>query len=551
MPSIDAEAVAAGIRAILLPPEDTISPRKVLLSHPKLLYHFYRSRDFAPVWVQSFEPSSPMGKFLAVLEHVDEHGLDPAMYGSERISRLRSSFLSAPSAADSVLPLLDVAISDAAISLDTDLRAGVFAPMDLYPENFNLPVKPRRSSASVLAAVDIAEHFRTIAPRNGRYTSLQNALRLLRQMARGDTLETIPFPGGKIEPGQHATILGRIDRRIRFLRQLRLGGSPPLPENAFTSRYDAKGYTVYDSALVENVKEFQRNHGLLDDGVIGERTVKMLNMPLAERIRLVRLNLERCRWLNFPDTGSYVRINIPEFYLHAVHDDRTVERIKVCLGMRYTVVIRGHRPMNYQTPMTWGYISAIVLNPPWYVPPSIAARETYYAALKDSTYLRRHNYRIVRGDSVLRSGSIRLKEYDPNNLPFRFVQGPGEANALGRIKFVFDNPFGIYLHDTPKRKPFTYATRTVSHGCIRVEEPMRLLSFLLTPRDRWTLDSVRQYLDRTQATKTFSLARKTPIYIDYMTVWVDTDGVIQFRDDVYGKNRVLAHAFAALPGAKW
>jgi murein L,D-transpeptidase YcbB/YkuD len=219
--------------------------------------------------------------------------------------------------------------------------------------------------------------------------------------------------------------------------------------------------------------------------------------------------------------------------------------------MRYRVSVKGHRPMNYQTPIVSGEISSLILNPPWNVPSSIATRETYYQALKDSTYLRRHRYRVIRRDSVIHSTSIKWRDHDPDNLPFRFVQDPGEGNALGRIKFMFANPFNIYLHDTPKRKPFTYATRTVSHGCIRVEEPMRLMAFLLKSHGSWSTQSVQDYLNRSRSTKTVILEDKVPVYVDYVTAWVDERHVIQFRDDVYGKDGQLARAFAEHSGGAW
>jgi L,D-transpeptidase YcbB len=186
-----------------------------------------------------------------------------------------------------------------------------------------------------------------------------------------------------------------------------------------------------------------------------------------------------------------------------------------------------------------------VLNPTWSVPPSIATRETYYQALKNPNYLSRNGYRVYRNDTLVDPNSIDWKKYKAEKLPFRFVQRPGEGNALGKIKFIFDNPFDIYLHDTPKRKPFGYATRTVSHGCIRLEKPMELVRFLFEGHSVWSPESIRDYIANTSTTKNVMLDYKVPIWVDYFTCWVDDDGRIQFRDDVYSKDNKLKKAMAA------
>ncbi len=549
-PEADADKVSDGLKKLFESADDTNSRPPLDFTDYRLLRSVYAGRDFEPVWTRSFEESSRLDALVSILQRVDEHGLEPAAYHLPLILRLRDAFMQSAPGSHDALPLLDVALSDAAVRLEADLRYGLFDPKTVHFGDYNLPRPQKRYKADALFAEDVAAHFRSAAPSDPRYADLQNALRRLRSM-ENDRIAPIPSPGGKIEPGQNSDILGHVERRIKYLDQLRITEIPPLPESSFSSRYDTRGYTRYDSVLADEVREFQRKHGLLDDGILGDRTIKAMNMPMRDRIRTLRLNLERVRWLPLPDNGAYVRVNVPEFYLYAVRDGVREVRTKVCTGMRYRVSVKGHRPMNYQTPIVSGEISSLILNPPWNVPSSIATRETYYQALKDSTYLRRHRYRVIRRDSVIHSTSIKWRDHDPDNLPFRFVQDPGEGNALGRIKFMFANPFDIYLHDTPKRKPFTYASRTVSHGCIRVEEPMRLMAFLLKGHSSWSTQSVQDYLDRSRSTKTVILENKVPVYVDYVTAWVDERHVIQFRDDVYGKDGQLARAFALHSGGAW
>jgi len=502
-PEADADKVSDGLKKLFESADDTNSRPPLDFTDYRLLRSVYAGRDFEPVWTRSFEESSRLDALVSILQRVDEHGLEPAAYHLPLILRLRDAFMQSAPGSHDALPLLDVALSDAAVRLEADLRYGLFDPKTVHFGDYNLPRPQKRYKADALFAEDVAAHFRSAAPSDPRYADLQNALRRLRSM-ENDRIAPIPSPGGKIEPGQNS-----------------------------------------------DMREFQWKHGLLDDGILGDRTIKAMNIPMRDRIRTLRLNLERVRWLPLPDNGAYVRVNVPEFYLYAVRDGVREVRTKVCTGMRYRVSVKGHRPMNYQTPIVSGEISSLILNPPWNVPSSIATRETYYQALKDSTYLRRHRYRVIRRDSVIHSTSIKWRDHDPDNLPFRFVQDPGEGNALGRIKFMFANPFDIYLHDTPKRKPFTYASRTVSHGCIRVEEPMRLMAFLLKGHSSWSTQSVQDYLDRSRSTKTVILENKVPVYVDYVTAWVDERHVIQFRDDVYGKDGQLARAFALHSGGAW
>jgi murein L,D-transpeptidase YcbB/YkuD len=200
--------------------------------------------------------------------------------------------------------------------------------------------------------------------------------------------------------------------------------------------------------------------------------------------------------------------------------------------------------MNYETPQLHGTLTYLVLNPLWNVPHSIAIRETYYQALKDPSYLLRNNYKVYVKDSLVNPLSVEWSKVNPEKIPFRFVQGAGRGNALGRIKFMFYNDFDVYLHDTPKRMPFRNASRAVSHGCVRIEEPMAFVKFLLEGHSTWNPTKIQAYLNQTQEGKIVFLERKVPIFIDYVTAWVDEAGRIQLREDVYGKDRVLKEAFA-------
>ncbi len=150
-----------------------------------------------------------------------------------------------------------------------------------------------------------------------------------------------------------------------------------------------------------------------------------------------------------------------------------------------------NRPDDWETPQIFGQVTYLVLNPTWTVPPSIIKEEIYHEVMKDSTYLMKKNFKVFRGGKEVNVESVNLKKYAQNKIPFSFVQDPGAGNALGKIKFMFRNKFGIYLHDTPTRGPFSNSVRAVSHGCIRVEKPFQLAEYLLQGNSKWNIDYIK------------------------------------------------------------
>ena len=546
-PDVDIERLRHAIRLHLTPPSDSGNTGIGKYENDGILYRFYSENDATPVWTKSFVNTTRIDTLMHFLEMSYEHGLQPVYYDVANIVKLRKQFLESTENGGEgdydALAKLELALSGAALIYASHMRYGVLNPLSVFPNDYFHRVEVRRIDDAALRAGDhIGSYLRGLQPQGPRYALLISALRRLRSLQRTGPVTPIVSTDKKIEPGKHTAVLGAVERRIKYLSQLRIDDNPLRPEADFTSKYDALGYTQYDSMLVDRVKEFQRRNGLLDDGVLGDRSFKAMNLTHDERINQVSIAMERMRWLRMPDSGKYIRVNVPEFYLYAVDNGVTAVGMKVCVGMRYSVYVKGQPGKNYQTPMVSGKMNYIVLNPTWSVPPSIATRETYYQALKDSTYLQRHGYRVLLNNEDVHSTSIKWKDYKPDKLPFRFVQRPGEGNALGRIKFVFENAFDIYLHDTPKRKPFTFASRTVSHGCIRIEQPMRMLDFLLKDHSSWFPQSVTDYLAASRTTKWITLEKKVPVFVDYITVWVDEQGTIQFRDDVYGKDGRIAIA---------
>ena len=347
-----------------------------------------------------------------------------------------------------------------------------------------------------------------------------------------------------------------------------------------TSTVRIKDFTAYDTLLVNSVKHFQRVNGLNDDGVIGKNTIEHLNTTPQDYINKIKLNLERFRWNNYTDTAQYVLVNIPDFRLFIYENGKAIFTSKVCVGRKrpssYEKQLERYKktrhwedkPEDWQTPITNGELFYLVLNPTWSVPESIIREEIFQKVSKDSNYLIDHNFKVYLDTSEVDPAKITLNDLSAKEIPYKIVQGPGAGNALGKIKFIFPNRFGIYLHDTPTRPPFKYSNRAVSHGCIRVENPMPLAEFLLKNHPKWNIDflkieigqkvedkskiaeykknrnKLRKDAEDEKTTEVY-LSRKVPVFIDYYTAWVDENGEINFRDDVYNLDKILMEYLTA------
>ena len=259
-----------------------------------------------------------------------------------------------------------------------------------------------------------------------------------------------------------------------------------------------------------------------------------------------------------------------------MQNEEELFNIKVCVGRKrpanYKEQLKVYKrtknqqnkPDDWETPNMYGEISYLVLNPTWNVPNSIIREEILRKVTEDSTYLESRNFKVYKDGVELNLDEVNSSEFSADTIPYRIVQDSGPGNALGKIKFMFSNRFGIYLHDTPSRRPFTYSNRAVSHGCVRVEKPLQLAEFILRDHSKWNIDYLKieigqrvddksivsEYYHKRSAlrnrkdssenkTTELILEKKIPLFIDYYTAWVDDKGAINFRDDIYRRDKVL------------
>jgi murein L,D-transpeptidase YcbB/YkuD len=287
---------------------------------------------------------------------------------------------------------------------------------------------------------------------------------------------------------------------------------------------------------VNAVKHFQMRHGLEPDARLGRATAAQLNTPLSHRIRQLQLTLERWRWVPHSFPRPPIVVNIPEFKVRALKDSYGTElEMKVVVGNAY-----GH-----QTPVFPAELSSVIFRPYWNVPISIQRKELLPKLNRDPSYLVKNRYQVVTArDTVVSEGVVDdalLKQLRSGVLRLRQVPGP--ENALGLIKFVFPNDYDVYMHGTPAMKLFSKYRRDFSHGCIRVENPVQLATWVFRDMPEWTPERIIETMngDKTLHVK---LDRAIPVLIVYATAVVLENGEVRFFEDIYGQDARLDQLLA-------
>ena len=263
----------------------------------------------------------------------------------------------------------------------------------------------------------------------------------------------------------------------------------------------------YDTASFRAVKTFQRRMGLSIDGVIGARMIQELNVTPKQRIQQILVNMERARWMPQEKDTNYIMVNIPEYKMHVYDSGKLMFDMNVIVGKstNSTVIFNGN-------------LKYIVFSPYWNVPVSIVQKEIVPAMKKDKNYLIKTNMEIT-GTS--------------NGLPV-IRQKPGANNSLGLVKFLFPNSYDIYFHDTPNRELFNVSSRSFSHGCIRIGEPKKFAQYLLRADTAtiWKSNVIDSSM-HLQKERWVTLKKTIPVFIVYFTAWVDKNGLLNFRKDIY------------------
>jgi L,D-transpeptidase YcbB len=464
---------------------------------------FYGARDYAPLWTQSGGLSENARGAIARLRDAASDGLNPADYPVPDFAAATS-----PDAlADAELKLTSSVLDYARQAQSGRMHWSQVSGDIQYPEH---PTDPTEVLTNITTAKDASAALGSYNPPQKLYKALKAKLAELRgdgdaSMIRIGDGPALRYISSRNKKQPAAEVMQ--DPRVSQLRT-KLG----ITENPDDNHYDAK--------VAEAVQRFQESADLKATGILDERTVNALNSPKRDKqIDTVLVNMERWRWLprdlGAPAIGdAYVILNVPDFTLKVMQRGAQVWTTRVVTG----------KPGIHATPLLSETMKYITVNPTWNVPPSIVYNEYLPALQQDPTVLERMGLRLEHN----RDGSIHIS------------QPPGEANALGRIRFNFPNKFLVYQHDTPDKHLFAKEERAFSHGCMRVQNPDQYAAVLLNitlPNDRYTPEKIRSMYGSSEIDLKFPTP--IPVNITYQTAFVDDAGKLQFRRDVYGRDATM------------
>jgi murein L,D-transpeptidase YcbB/YkuD len=446
---------------------------------------FYSGRDYAPLWITDGKLNERGKAVIAYLGHVDQDGLDPADYPVPNFSAL-----SEPGDLAEAELKLDMTIIAYAHHASTGRVHWSRVSGDIY-YTLTAP-EPADVLAAMVEAKDMAKALDAYEPRTAGYLALKAKLAEIRA-GKNDAKKT-PIANGA------APKVGASDDRVPLLRErLKISGDG----------------TTFDKPLADAVKKYQQDHQFKVTGTLTQQTIDALNGHQPDKpVDIILANMERWRWMPHDLGNTYVIVNLADFTLRVMHDGKPYWTTRIVDG----------KP-EMPTPIMQAEMKYITINPTWNVPPSIVNHEYLPALQQDPTVLDRMGLKVGKNPD----GTVHI------------WQPPGDHNALGRIRFNFPNKFLVYQHDTPDKYLFANDKRAYSHGCMRVQDPQKYAEVLLSlvrPNDGYTLERIKKMIDA-GGEQDIQLPTYIPVNLTYQTAFVDDDGKLQFRDDVYGRDRQL------------
>jgi murein L,D-transpeptidase YcbB/YkuD len=474
--------IAEKMRDLLTAKVDRIFPNR---KERSVVETFYQNHNFAPLWFERGVVNARAKSAIERLRVADADGLDLKDYKLPSFDAVGADALAEA----------ELKFTVTVLTFARHLQAGRF-PQSRVGKDIEMPQQPPDPAViltSIADASDVAKALDQFSPPHEGYRRLKAKLAELRGANGPDEEKFVRIPEGpSVKPGAN-------DARMPLVRK-RLN----VPGDEDNLRYD--------NDVVAAVKAFQKGKGVKDDGMLNANTVKLLNGAApprrGESIDTIVINMERWRWLPRDMGKAHVIVNIPDYMLRVVKDGHLHWQTRVVVG----------KP-NLQTPLLTAQMKYITVNPTWNVPPSIINNEYLPALAQDPTVLDRMGLKLVNNSD----GTVHI--YQP----------PGDGNALGRVRFNFPNRFLVYQHDTPDKHLFAHDTRAYSHGCMRVQDPPKYAEVLLNlvrPTENWTAERIKKMFGNAEVDIQFPTS--IPVNLTYQTAFVDDEGKLQIRRDIYG-----------------
>ena len=481
-------------------PVDTL----LLKNKPAAVKIFYQNYKLHTVWTNA----SNRKALHKAIQQAGDDGLMPVDYNITTLLELENK----KDITVSECIQYDLLLTESFRKLATHLFKGKLKPNTVYPD-WALPAKSLNTVSLLTQALNdnaIDDALDRCRPQHATYKGLRESLAYLNNLPNDTALPKIEVAKA-ITLKDSGIVVANIKKRLAYWGDL--------------DGLNANGY-VFDRKTSRAVKKFQQRHGLYPNGIVDTRTARALSISLNDRKEQVVANLERWRWFVYDFGEKALIINIADYTMAVVEDNTdTIDIYKVIVG----------KP-GRRTPVLYSVLNNLVLNPTWTVPPTILKEDLAPAASEDRSYFTAHNMKIFYARDTIETPA---EEWNPQIADhYRYVQGPGQHNALGLVKFNFRNSFSVYLHDTNNRSLFTRQHRALSSGCVRVEDPFKLARYVLDKEDSgWTEQKVQELIALGE-TKNVGLKKKTYVHQLYWTAWMGTGGV-QFRADIYNLDKIL------------
>ena len=495
---------------------ETASSKEVEVASAELLGEIYGRLDYAMVW----SDPTKIDRWIESVEASARDGFDVSDFRLAELRKAKRELQTLNEPTPERRARIEILLSDSVVRLAFSQVFGKVNPYGL-DENWNYrrerrEVSPEDALVALLNSPSPGAEIDQFIARGPLYNALRDAHERYRAIEADGGWPMVPN-GDTIRPGDADPRIAAIAERLAVSRDI---------ESATSAA------NRLDEYLEAGVRRFQSRHGLDADGIIGKGTLAAMNVPAKDRVVTLQVNLDRVRWLADDIEDEMVVVNIAGFEAYLMRSGELVWRTRVQVGKSY-----------HQTPVFRDEITYIAVNPTWTVPYSIATKEMLPKLKSDPTYLVSREFDVKdRNGIIVDSTRVDWQSLSRGNFPYTLVQRPGPANALGRVKFIFPNKHAVYLHDTPSKYLFERAGRAFSHGCIRTQNPFDLAELLLAPQG-WDRQRIQETLDSKELTN-IVLETPVPVLLTYFTVRVDSNGTVNFFDDVYKRDERVAEALA-------